>query len=117
MPILDLASIAQLARDTPAFPESTLRDLVYHAQPRLTARGETIPPNGFASCVVRVGRRVLIDRSAFGLWIEKRRGAPLAHLTADIEPCPRRESAQISNDPNGPRTACRHCLSPMEGSR
>lgn len=55
-------------------------DLVYHAEPRLTARGETIPPNGFAPCIVRIGRRILIDRGAFALWIEQRRAAPIAEL-------------------------------------
>jgi len=78
--IPELAAIADLARENPRFPELTLRDLVYHAEPRLTARGETIPPNGFAPCIVRIGRRVLIDRAAFAKWIEQRRGAPLAEL-------------------------------------
>lgn len=76
----DLAAINDLARQYPQFPTPTLRDLVYHAEPRLTARGETIPPNGFAPCIVRIGRRVLIDRRAFGMWIEQRRAAPLAEL-------------------------------------
>jgi len=78
--IPDLAAIADLASENPQFPEPTLRDLVYHAAPRLTARGETIPPNGFAPCIVRIGRRVLIDRRALALWLEQRRAAPLAEL-------------------------------------
>jgi hypothetical protein len=78
--IPDLVAISDLANEHPRFPELTLRDLVYHAEPRLTARGETIPPNGFAPCIVRIGRRVLIDRNAFALWIEQRRVAPLSEL-------------------------------------
>jgi hypothetical protein len=78
--IPDLASLAELASQHPQFPLPTLRDLVYHAEPRLTARGETIPPNGFGSCIVRVGRRVLIDRDAFARWLERGRVAPLAEL-------------------------------------
>jgi len=76
----DLAAIADLASEHPQLPEPTLRDLVYHAEPRLTARGETIPPNGFAPCIVRIGRRVLIDRDAFAVWIEQRRAAPISEL-------------------------------------
>ena len=78
--IPDLAAISDLAREHPRFTELTLRDLVYHAEPRLTARGETIAPNGFAPCIVRIGRRVLIDRAAFAKWIEQRRAAPLEEL-------------------------------------
>jgi hypothetical protein len=76
----DLAAIREIANERPQFPEPSLRDLVYHAEPRLTARGETIPPNGFAPCVFRIGRRVLIDRNAFAVWIERHRAAPLAEL-------------------------------------
>jgi hypothetical protein len=74
--IPDLVSLAELASEHRHFPVPTLRDLIYHAEPRLTARGESIPANGFASCIVRVGRRVLIDRDAFASWIEKGRAAP-----------------------------------------
>jgi hypothetical protein len=76
--IPDLASVAELASEQPQFSVPTLRDLIYHSEARLTARGETIAPNGFASCIVRVGRRVLIDRDAFASWIERGRAAPLA---------------------------------------
>ena len=75
-----LAAIAELASEQPQLPEPTLRDLVYHAERRLTANGETIPPNGFAPCIVRIGRRVLIDRDAFALWLEQRRAAPISEL-------------------------------------
>jgi len=81
-PLPDLVAIPDLASESPQFPEPTLRDLVYHAEPRLTARGETIPPNGFAPCIVRIGRRVLIDRTALAAWIEQRRAAPLTELDA-----------------------------------
>lgn len=78
--IPDLASIAELATEHPQFPTASLRDLIYHSEPRLTARGASIQANGFASCIVRVGRRVLIDRDAFASWLEKGRAAPLADL-------------------------------------
>ncbi len=81
--IPDLASVAELAGEHSQFPVPTLRDLIYHAEERVTARGEPIPPNGFASCIVRVGRRVLIDRDAFAQWIERGRAAPIAELERD----------------------------------
>jgi len=31
--------------------------------------------NGFSSCVVRVGRKVLIDESAFHSWVEQHKDA------------------------------------------
>ena len=54
----EVVLVTELASEYRRFPVPTLRDLIYHAEPRLTARGETIPPNGFGSCIVRVGRRV-----------------------------------------------------------
>ena len=78
--IPSLAAVRDLAREHPQFGEASLRDWIYHSTPRLNARGETIPPNGFAPCMVRVGRRVLIDRDAFARWIERGRVAPLAKL-------------------------------------
>jgi hypothetical protein len=70
-----LFSIAKTAKQAgPAFPEPTLRDLVYHSEPRLGADGETKPANGFAVCVVRINGRVLIDWDRFLGWIESNRG-------------------------------------------
>ena len=79
-PLPDLAAVSDLANENPKLSEPVLRDLIYHASPRITARGETIPANGFAPCIVRIGRRVLIDRNAFARWIEKGRVAPLDQL-------------------------------------
>lgn len=74
------ATVKQLAQLHPGFPEPRTRDLIYHAAPRISARGETIPANGFASCVIRRGRRVEIDLDALALWQEAGRMAPLAEL-------------------------------------
>ena len=76
----NLAEVREIANENPKFREPSLRDLIYHSVPRLTAKGETVPPNGFAPCIVRVGRRVLIDRDAFAKWLEQQRVAPLAQL-------------------------------------
>ena len=82
-----LVSVKRLSELYPEqFPEVRTRDLIYHAEPRISARGETIPPNGFAACIVRTGGRgarcgrVDIDLDAVGLWIERNRQAPLADL-------------------------------------
>lgn len=77
--IPNLISVKTLAKLYPdAFSENRVRDLIYHAEPRLSARGETISPNGFASCVIRCAGRVLIDLDAVPRWLEKGRAAPLA---------------------------------------
>jgi hypothetical protein len=78
--IPNLGQVSDIARENGSFSESSLRDLIYHAVPRLSARGEQIPPNGFGSCIVRVGRRVLIDREAFATWLERGRVAPISEL-------------------------------------
>ncbi len=71
--IPNLVGIAEAAARLPGIPEPTLRDFVYHAEPRLTANGETTPANGFDVCIVRLGRRVLIDFDALLDWIESHR--------------------------------------------
>lgn len=73
----DLATVADIAKEVPRFPEVSIRDLIYHAEPRMSARGDVIPPNGFGTCIVRVGRRVLIDRKAFAAFLESRRATPM----------------------------------------
>ena len=77
--IPDLISVKSLAKLYPEqFSENRTRDLIYHAESRISARGKTIPPNGFACCIVRRAGRVLIDLDAIPLWLEKGRAAPLA---------------------------------------
>lgn len=44
-------------------PIGGLRHLIFYEQ-----------TNGFSECVVRVGRRVLIDEDKFFRWVEKRNG-------------------------------------------
>lgn len=43
-------------------PVSGLRHLIFHAK-----------SNGFDACIVRAGRRVLIDEAAFFAWLDKQR--------------------------------------------
>ena len=75
-----LVTVKRLAELYPEqFPQARTRDLIYHSEPRISARGEVIPPNGFAACVVRIAG-VHIDLDAVLVWIEKYRAAPLAEL-------------------------------------
>jgi hypothetical protein len=60
-----LRTVRQLAEDlkpTGSFTEASIRWLVFNS-----AR------NGFDSCIVRVGRKVFIDRLRFNAWLEAQR--------------------------------------------
>ena len=57
-----LRTVAQLAEELPAFDQPALRRLIFHAEEK-----------GLTRAIVRVGRRVLIDRKAFDEWIEEQR--------------------------------------------
>ena len=60
-----LKTIKQMAADYPGlFTESSLRWLIF------------TNPDGFETCLIRIGRRVLIDEPALCEWLEKRRGRP-----------------------------------------
>lgn len=76
--LVSVKTLAEIAPET--FPEPRTRDLIYHAEERVSARGEVIPPNGFGACFIRVKRHVLIDLDAAALWLESHRVAPLAAL-------------------------------------
>lgn len=55
----DYITVKQLASENPAFTEGGVRCLIFHCK-----------TNGFDSCIRRIGRRVLISRSALCNWIE-----------------------------------------------
>lgn len=44
-------------------PPGGLRYLIFHEK-----------ANGFSSCVVRIGRKVLIDEEAFFAWVKSQKG-------------------------------------------
>lgn len=56
-------TIKQLSQKYPAFPEGGLRYLVFNAE-----------KNHLASAITRVGRKVLIEESAFLDWINHQNG-------------------------------------------
>ena len=60
-----LKSVAQLAREVPAFTESSLRWLIFNAK-----------ENGLESAIVRIGRRVYLDMDAFDRWLDTQAESP-----------------------------------------
>ena len=59
-----LKVVKQFSQDHAAFTEAALRAIIFNADDRPSTAG-TIPGNGFAPAIVRIGRRVLIDEQKF----------------------------------------------------
>ena len=70
-------TVAQFSERNPAFTEPALRNLIFHASPRHSSRGE-IPGNGLieSGAIVRLGRKVLIHEGRFFSWVDEQRGTP-----------------------------------------
>jgi hypothetical protein len=68
-----LLTVRQFAEKHPAFSQGSLRNLIFNAQPRVT-RKAAIPGNGFDVCLVRMGRKILIDEDKFFAWLDGRNG-------------------------------------------
>jgi len=62
MDMQNILTVAQLAEENPAFPESSIRWWIFNAD-----------RNGFDRCIIRIGQRVYIDRKAFEDWLEAHR--------------------------------------------
>ena len=56
----DFVTIRQLTTCNPAFTERGIRALIFRAK-----------YNGFNRCIRRIGRKILISKSAFSHWIEE----------------------------------------------
>ncbi len=60
----NLKTVKQLVEEYPGiFTEGSLRWMLFNAE-----------QNGFDACVIRMGRRVLIDQHALRSWFAKHRG-------------------------------------------
>ncbi len=55
----DYVTIRQLTTSNPAFTEGGIRALIFRSK-----------SNGFDSCIRRIGRKILISKSAFSQWVE-----------------------------------------------
>ncbi len=54
---------------------SYLRSLIYNAGDRFGSGGTKIPGNGFATAVIRIGGKILIDMDEFDSFVERHRMA------------------------------------------
>jgi len=65
-----LYTVEQFPTVEPSFTPAALRNLIFKAQPRHSTVG-VIPGNGLIECgaIVRVGRKVLINRAKFLEWV------------------------------------------------
>ena len=80
---LTLLTVKDFCEKHPAFSQGSLRSLIFNSQDRLTASGETIPGNGLseAGAIVRIGRRILIDETAFFRWVRGKNSIRLSPQT------------------------------------
>ncbi len=76
----DLVTVRQLAAEIPGFSEGGLRYRIFHAEKL-----------GLSGAVLRVGRKVLIDREAFLRWLQDA-GRPKATMP------PRASAADSARD-------------------
>lgn len=53
--------------------EASVRHLIFAARPRLNSKGVALPTNGLERAIVKIGRKVLIDRDEFERWVELHR--------------------------------------------
>ena len=73
----NLLTVAQFAKEHPAFPEGGLRWQIFHEE-----------SNGLkkAGAIIRVGSKVLIDVNRYFSWIYAQNPAPIdKHPAADAE--------------------------------
>lgn len=64
-----LLTVRQFSEKHPAFPQGSLRNLIFLAESRKTTKG-TITGNGLDVALVRLGRKLLIDEARFFQWID-----------------------------------------------
>ena len=64
-----LLTVRQFADKHPAFPQGSLRNLIFLAEKRKTSMG-VVNGNGLDVALVRIGRKLLIDESNFFKWID-----------------------------------------------
>jgi hypothetical protein len=64
-------TVEQFSNDNPCFTPSSLRNLIFKADKRLSSNG-VIAGNGLleVGAIIRIGRKVLINEDRFYQWIE-----------------------------------------------
>jgi hypothetical protein len=71
---MSFVTVKQLSVTHPAFSENSIRFHIHHAKPRIDRNGNSIPANGLADAISRIGRKVLIDQDKFIVWLVERGG-------------------------------------------
>lgn len=66
----------------PGLTVAAVRSQIWACERRTLRDGRVIEPNGLAPAIIRVGRKVLVDFSAYIQWLEARRVAPRVDLEA-----------------------------------
>ena len=71
-PTQTLYTVEQFPTVEPGFTAAAMRNLIFKAQPRQATVG-VIPGNGLieSGAIVRVGRKVLINRAKFLAWVQQ----------------------------------------------
>ena len=54
---------------------SAIRHQIFNSEDRFNATGDTIPGNGLAPAIIRLGRKVLVDEILYSDWIDSHRCA------------------------------------------
>ena len=65
-----LLTVRQFAEKHPAFPQGSLRSLIFNACPRHSTH-DRIDGNGLDVALIRIGRKVLINEARFFDWVEQ----------------------------------------------
>ena len=65
-----ILTVRQFSEKHQAFPQGSLRSLIFHASPRHSSQGQ-IDGNGLDAALIRIGRKVLINEARFFQWVEK----------------------------------------------
>ncbi len=68
-----LLTVRQFADKHQAFPQGSLRNLIFLSENRKTSKG-IIKGNGLGIAIVRVGKKLLLDEAKFFQWIDEQNG-------------------------------------------
>lgn len=69
-----LLTIRQFCEQNPAFNEGGIRFLIFNKK-----------HNGFDQCIVRVGRKILINVTAFFRWLDEKNGGNKIFTTSESD--------------------------------
>jgi hypothetical protein len=64
-------TVEQFSQKHPAFSQSSLRSLIFHSRARHSSKNGKLPANGLAVAIRRIGRKVLLDETAFFEWLDR----------------------------------------------